>query len=189
MPDPKKRTYKSAFEIESVLPSTSKLATHNEYLNVLRVDKSSNVAREELGRLFTLITKKAEEVGFAVTMVTMPASGKHSKRAANLWGNYALPLAKAPRRQNPEAFMSIGTEPSSSPAPPVSDLEDFPIIVSQANNTRARSRRTAAAVTENASSSTRARGQEATDRALIAMAAPVCRRRNITTRARVWRAS
>ncbi|KAF1912342.1 hypothetical protein BDU57DRAFT_459285 [Ampelomyces quisqualis] len=135
MPDPKKRTYKSAFEIESVLPSTSRLDTYNDYLNVLRVDKTSNIAREELGRLFTVITNKAEEVGFAVTMVTMPASGKHSKRAANLWGNYALPLAKAPRHQNPEAFMSINTEPSSSPAPPPSDLEDFPVTISQANNT------------------------------------------------------
>jgi hypothetical protein len=79
--------------------------------------------------------KKAEETGFAVTMVKMPASAKHSKRAVNPWGTYTVPIAKAPRRQNPEAFLSLSTEPVSSPAPAVSDLEDFPVIISQANTT------------------------------------------------------
>jgi hypothetical protein len=133
--DPKKQTYKSALEIASVFPPNSRLETYNEYLNILRVDKSDNIAPEHLAQLYTSITKKAEEVGFAVTMVMMPPSPAHSKRAANAWGTYALPSVRAPRRENPEAFLSISTEPSSSPAPPVSDLEDFPVIISQANNT------------------------------------------------------
>jgi hypothetical protein len=133
--DPKKQTYKSAFEIESLLPSSKKLETYNDYLSIFRVDKSDNIASEELGRLYTSIMKKAEETGFAVTMVKMPASAKHSKRAANPWGTYSVPIAKAPRRQNPEAFLSLSNEPSSSPAPAVSDLEDFPVVVSQANAT------------------------------------------------------
>jgi hypothetical protein len=46
-----------------------------------------------------------------------------------------VPVAAAPRRENPEAFMSLGTEPSSSPAPPVSGLEDSPVSISLANDT------------------------------------------------------
>jgi hypothetical protein len=133
--DPKKQTYKSVMEMDSILPTQHKnLVTVNDYLNIFHVDKSNNIAREDLTRLYTAITKKAEEVGFAVTMVIMGVPAKHSKRTANPWGTYSVPLANGARRENPEAFMSISTEPSSSPAPPVSDLEDFPVIISQADN-------------------------------------------------------
>lgn len=133
--DPKKQTYKSAIEIESVLPPNSKMTTYNEYLNIFRVDKSSNMAPEDLADLFTQTAEKAKKAGFAATIVTMPAAKKHTKRTANPWGTYQVPSANGARRENPEAFMSLSTEPSSSPAPPVSNLEDFPVIISQANNT------------------------------------------------------
>lgn len=134
-PDPKQRTYRSAFEIGSVLPPKSRHETYNEYLNILRVDKSDEIAHKDLAHLYSEITQKAKADGFAATIVTMPASMKHSKRAANPWGTYTVPSAAAPRRENPEAFLSLSTEPSSSPAPPVSDLEDFPVIISQTNDT------------------------------------------------------
>lgn len=133
--DPKQRTYKSALEIGSVLPPKSRHETHNEYLNILRVDKSDKMAHTDLAQLYNEITKKAKADGFAATIVTMPASMKHSKRASNPWGTYTVPAAAAPRRENPEAFMSIGTEPSSSPAPPVSGHEDSPVSISLANHT------------------------------------------------------
>lgn len=103
-------------------------------MNIFRVDKKDNIAREDVGALLTHVTKKAEELGFAVTVVTMPASAAHSKRAVNPWGTYSLPAASGARRVNPEALLSLNSAPSSSPAPPVSDLEDFPVIAAQASD-------------------------------------------------------
>jgi hypothetical protein len=132
--DPKKRTYKAAFEIESLLPANTTLHTYNEYLNIFRVNKNDNITGENMHNLLISVLEKAKEVGFAVTTVTMPAPAAHAKRVANSWGTYALPGANGARRENPEALLSLNSVPSSSPAPPVSDLEDFPIISALAND-------------------------------------------------------
>jgi hypothetical protein len=131
--DPKKQTYKSALEIESIIPSNTKLHTYNEYLNVLRLDKTDNIAFEDVRVLLTRAMETALKQGFSVTAVVMPVSGTHAKRAANAWGTYAQPAVNGARRENPEAVLSLYSEPSSSPAP-VSDLEDFPTIFAQAND-------------------------------------------------------
>jgi hypothetical protein len=133
--DPKKKTYTSNLEIESLFPSSHKLRTHNEYLNVLRLDKSEDMSTEAMRDLFVHTIEKAKAFGFSVTAVTMPASPAHSKRSANPWGTYDLPAVNGARRENPEMILSSNAAPSSSPAPPVSDLEDFPVIISQANVT------------------------------------------------------
>ncbi|KAH8732815.1 hypothetical protein GQ44DRAFT_696483 [Phaeosphaeriaceae sp. PMI808] len=114
-PDPKKQTYKSSFAIEALLSPNYKLNTYNEYLNVFRLDKNHTIAPQDLGLLFGRVIKKAEQDGFAVTIITIPASTAHT------------------RRENPEALLSINPEPSSSPVPPVANLEKFPVI-NQVNN-------------------------------------------------------
>jgi hypothetical protein len=129
--DPKKQTYKSALEIESMVPSNTKLHTYNEYLNVLRLDKTD--AFGDVRTLLIRAMEKALEQGFSVTAVVMPVTGTHAKRAVSAWGTYAQPAANRARRENPEALLSLNSAPSSSPAP-VSDLEDFPTIFAQAND-------------------------------------------------------
>ncbi|KAH5403966.1 hypothetical protein HBI88_172650 [Parastagonospora nodorum] len=139
--DPKKQTYKAGMEMEhlfpAMLPASHKdkhLQTINEYLKVFRVDKSDNYTPSELAHFRRGMLENLSKPGMVVTVVTLPASSKQTKRTANPWGTYAVPLANGARRENPEAFMSLGSEPSSSPVPPVSDLEDFPVIASQASN-------------------------------------------------------
>ncbi|EAT88107.2 hypothetical protein SNOG_04347 [Parastagonospora nodorum SN15] len=121
----------------AMLPASHKdkhLQTINEYLKVFRVDKSDNYTPSELAHFRRGMLENLSKPGMVVTVVTLPASSKQTKRTANPWGTYAVPLANGARRENPEAFMSLGSEPSSSPVPPVSDLEDFPVIASQASN-------------------------------------------------------
>ncbi|KAF2831386.1 hypothetical protein CC86DRAFT_342169 [Ophiobolus disseminans] len=130
--DPKKRTYMSALDIEHLAPA-NKLHTHNEYLNILRLDKSDNMSTEDLQTLFGRVQGSTD--GLTVTFVTMPASSHHSKRAANPWGTYSLPAVNRARRENPEMILSSNPVPSSSPAPPVPNLEDFPVYTNQANTT------------------------------------------------------
>ncbi|KAH7087069.1 hypothetical protein FB567DRAFT_629106 [Paraphoma chrysanthemicola] len=132
--DPKKRTYQSTLEIDALLPSNNKLHTYNDYLSIWRVDKSDKAAYENLSLTFSRITTEAEKLGFAFTIVTMPATSSHTKRAANPWGTYEVPALKEARRENPEMILSSNPAPSTSPAPPVTDLEDFPVIVNQASN-------------------------------------------------------
>jgi hypothetical protein len=122
-------------EIDAVLPLSHRLTIANNYLHIFRVNKNDGLVRESLAKMYTNTMETAKAGGFPVTVVTMPAAKKNSKRVANIWGNYAVPAVKGARRENPEAFMSINAEPASSPAPPVSDLEDFPVVISQANNT------------------------------------------------------
>ncbi|KAL5114712.1 hypothetical protein ACEQ8H_007381 [Pleosporales sp. CAS-2024a] len=132
--DPQQRTYQSTMEMAHMLPTQHKVATYNEYLNVLRIHENSNMAPADLAALYTTLTQKASELGFPVTIVSMPTSNKSSKRTTNPWGTYALPSTNGARRKNSEAFMSLSTEPSSSPAPPVSGLDHLPVITSQASN-------------------------------------------------------
>ncbi|KAJ4372219.1 hypothetical protein N0V83_003993 [Neocucurbitaria cava] len=126
-PDPKKHTYTSSIEIEAVLPSDNKPELYNEYLSVFRASKSDKFDSEEIAKVLGKVINKAAELGFSTTVVLMPASKSHSKRAASPWGTYDLP-SKDARRENPEAVLSSNPVPSSSPISKVSDLEDFPVI-------------------------------------------------------------
>lgn len=129
--DPKKLTYSSAIDIEALVPA-NKLHTHNGYLSIIRLDKSDNLSTEDFHKLYERVHGSVKDL--SITFVTMPASSHHSKRSANPWGSYALPASNEARRENPEMILSSNPVPSSSPAPPVSDLEDFPIIAAQASN-------------------------------------------------------
>lgn len=130
LPDPKKLTYTSGLEIEAALPPSSEVDCYNDYLTVFRTSKRDNFSGEELAHMLSKVNKKAEEFGFATTVVMMPTSKLSSKRAANSWGTYDVPSMEA-RRQNIEAILSSNPEPSSSPA--VSDLESFPVILQAAD--------------------------------------------------------
>ncbi|KAH7399305.1 hypothetical protein BKA66DRAFT_545470 [Pyrenochaeta sp. MPI-SDFR-AT-0127] len=125
-PDPQQHTFSAGFEIEAVLPPNNKLKCYNEYLSVFRTG-NKEFSSEEIAKVLSKVNKKAEELEFSVTIVMIPASKPHSKRAAHPWGTYDLP-SKAGRRENPEALLSSNPVPSSSPNPKVSDLEDFPVI-------------------------------------------------------------
>ncbi|KAF2035871.1 hypothetical protein EK21DRAFT_53333 [Setomelanomma holmii] len=134
LPDPKKKTYQSTLEIDDILPSSNKLQTYNDYLSIWRVDKNDRDAYENLPLTFDRVTMQADKLGFAFTIVTMPAPSANTKRAANPWGSYELPSLKEARRENPEMILSSDAAPSTSPAPRVTDLEDFPVIVNQASD-------------------------------------------------------
>ncbi|KAL6711896.1 hypothetical protein ACN47E_002939 [Coniothyrium glycines] len=129
--DPQQRTYTSSFEIAAVLPD-NKIQQYNGYLTIWRTSKSDKLSREFVADVLGKVNKKAEEEGFSTTIVMMPSSASRSKRGGNLWGAYATPAQEA-RRENPEALLSLNVVPSSSPKPPVSDLEDFPIIAQAAS--------------------------------------------------------
>lgn len=109
------------------MPPNNQLELYNEYLSVFRAAGSEHFDKEELARMLSRVNKKAEEGGFSATIVMMPASKPHSKRAAQPWGTYGLP-SKDSRRENPEALLSSNPVPSSSPNPKPSDLENFPVI-------------------------------------------------------------
>ena len=125
-PDPEQRTYTSGFEIEAALPS-DRVARYNEYLSVWRIMKDDGLSSEDIAEALSRVNEKAQEEGFSVTVVMMPRSAPRSKRSTGSWGSYSLPSKEA-RRENPEAFLSMNAEPSSSPSNEVTDLEDFPII-------------------------------------------------------------
>lgn len=132
--DPKKKTYRTAHEIKSSLPLTLRVKAYNEYLNILRLDKTDNVSPESMVSMFHQLKGEARTNHFAITFVTMPAASAHSKRAANAWGTYDLPASNEGRRENPEMILSSNAAPSSAPAP-VADLEDFPVVITKANDT------------------------------------------------------
>ena len=129
-PDPQQRTYTSNFEIQSALPSSTKAQAYNGYLNMWRTDKSDKMTPEDMAKVLTNINSKAQESGFAVTIVMMPRAASKSKRTANTWGTYEMP-AKQANRQNPEAVLSSLPVPATSKMP---DLESFPVIAAQAEN-------------------------------------------------------
>ncbi|RAR08537.1 hypothetical protein DDE82_002153 [Stemphylium lycopersici] len=131
-PDPQQRTYTSNFEIESALPPNTKSDAYNGYLSMWRTDKSSKMTSEELAQVLSNVNKKAEETGFSTTVVMMPRSASKSKRTANPWGVYDVPSKEA-RRQNPEAVLSSQAAPATSEVP---DLEDFPVVVAQADTSK-----------------------------------------------------
>ncbi|KAI8940314.1 hypothetical protein NX059_004010 [Plenodomus lindquistii] len=128
LPDPQQRTYSSEQEMLEVLPVHS-TKSYNSYLNVWRTDARDGQSSKEVAKILSQVYKKAEQEGFSVTTVMMPAS-KQAKRTVNPWGTYTVP--NEARRQNPEAILSSNPEPSTSPNTQVSDLEDFSVIAAQA---------------------------------------------------------
>lgn len=121
-------------EIEATLRPLAKADIYNDYLTVSRVSVDDASARENLALLLSRLTQAANPRGFAMTIVMMPRSAPRTKRAINPWGSYDVPSPNEARRQNPEALLTSQAEPSSSPAPPVTNLEDFPFITNQAED-------------------------------------------------------
>lgn len=131
-PDPQQRTYSSGFEIEGVLP-LNRVSRYNEYLSIWRTNKKDDFSSEYVAKVLNNVFQRAATEDFSVTVVMMPTAASKLKRATNAWGTYSLPSKEA-RRQNPEAILSSNPEPSTSPNPQVPDLEDFPVIVQQAED-------------------------------------------------------
>ncbi|KAI2477002.1 DUF3844 multi-domain protein [Pyrenophora tritici-repentis] len=129
-PDPQQRTYKTNFDIQSALPSNSKVAAYNGYLNMWRTDKNDKMTTEDMANVLTNIKQKAQESGFAVTVVMMPRATSKSKRTANPWGTYNMPARQA-NRQNPEAVLSSIPVPAATSKTPD---ESFPVIAAEAEN-------------------------------------------------------
>jgi hypothetical protein len=128
-PDPQKDIYTQTLQIEEALPKDT-VSTHNGYLSVARFSAKDTQTKAIVDRA----SHQATILGLTMTIVKIPASAAHSKRSTNPWGTYKLPSANEARRQNPEEVLTLQAEPSSSPAPPVSDLEDFPIFTSRAKD-------------------------------------------------------
>ncbi|CAE7000418.1 hypothetical protein PTNB73_09591 [Pyrenophora teres f. teres] len=131
-PDPQQRTYKTKFDIQSALPSNSKAAAYNGYLNMWRTDKNDKMTPEDMASALANINKKAHESGFAVTVVMMPRARSKSKRTTDPWGTYNMP-AKQVNRQNPEAVLSSIPVPAATSK--TSD-ESFPVIATEAENNK-----------------------------------------------------
>lgn len=125
-PDPQQRTYASGFDIDAALPK-NEAKRYNEYLTVWRTEKSKKHESNSLAAALDTINKKAAEDGFSTTIVMLPSSSSRSKRSGGSWGSYAS-ASKGARRENPEAFLSLNAVPSTTPSPPMSDLEDFSFI-------------------------------------------------------------
>lgn len=127
-------TYQSSVKFDAALATPElKPELYNDYLTILRVNKDDTKTHDSLETLLSRVTAMADSEGSSFTVVLMPASSQYSGSIQSTWGDYLVPSAhKHHRRQNPEEFLSAGPEPASSPSPPVSDLEDFPVIASQA---------------------------------------------------------
>lgn len=125
--DPQQNTYRDSINTSKAVTPFPGLKLHNDYLSIWRVDTKQVQIMNDLETILGRISS-------AYTVVMAPTSRATSKRSSNAWGSYLLPSASEARRQNPEAFLSSGPEPATSPAPAVSDLEDFPIIVNAAKS-------------------------------------------------------
>ncbi|KAF2132917.1 hypothetical protein P153DRAFT_364176 [Dothidotthia symphoricarpi CBS 119687] len=133
--DAKGRTYSAGIELEAALSPLKKMTFHNEYLSIFRADKSDAFSRDTLAKKLNSLLASQD---LAITVVLMPPSSSHTKRAATPDGTYHLPSAFAASRRVPsEKILSLDPEPSTSPNPRVPDLEEFPTAMA-ANNTPVR---------------------------------------------------
>lgn len=126
------KTFEQLREFGQLFAPEHSPEVHNGYLSVLQIKKRGKEAQDHLETMLKRVAKMDLPEGSSYTVVMLPTSSSHSKRTTNPWGTYDVPLSNGARRQNPEAPLSAGPEPASSPAPPVSDLEDFPVIINQA---------------------------------------------------------
>jgi hypothetical protein len=132
--DPKGNTYAGINAIDALV-AEPKLSVHNEYLSIIRKDGKKD---DELADMLeNLRTKSVLGQAYSITVVVMPPSSSHSKRAAKPWGSYDLPSKLEARREPTEAPLTPATtKPATSSNPVVSDLEDFPVITqAQSNDT------------------------------------------------------
>ncbi|KAF2730051.1 hypothetical protein EJ04DRAFT_474489 [Polyplosphaeria fusca] len=131
--------YDSGVETEQALMSLKHVDSYriNKYLNIFRADKSDKVAPSSLSSAISQIMASATKIdcpgcGFSVTVVLMPPTSPKTKRAAQPYGTYDVPMRREARRQKTEALLSPA---SSTPPKPQSsvvwDLEDFPAITAQ----------------------------------------------------------
>lgn len=136
--DPKGYTYGNVIDAEATLSKLTETNVYNDYLVIFRADKTDNLSLTELSTgISRLLMKTAslKEQGFSMTVVCMPPSSSHAKRAAQPYGTYDLPSKIEARREVAEAPLSLASsKPSTSPNLPA-DLEDFPVITqAQAND-------------------------------------------------------
>ncbi|KAF2679323.1 hypothetical protein K458DRAFT_314437 [Lentithecium fluviatile CBS 122367] len=117
--------------MHSLVSNLGPLSTHSKYLSILREDG------KRTGELATLVPEllaySSGDYGYSITVVVMPPSSSHSKRAAIPWGSYDVPSLQ-PRREATEEPLSPSTAEPASSSNPVSDLEDFPTIMQAEGN-------------------------------------------------------
>ncbi|PSN69599.1 hypothetical protein BS50DRAFT_618639 [Corynespora cassiicola Philippines] len=127
--DPDSRIYLDSIDAEVTLKEVKKTGVYNDYLNVLRADKSDRLDASKLSKSISDLLKK--DIG--VTVVLMPPLASSAKRSAHAYGFYDMPSVEA-RREKTEAPLTLestNSKPSNtpqSPNPNISDLEDFPVI-------------------------------------------------------------
>jgi hypothetical protein len=131
--DPRGWTYSAGIATEVAFKNVKKTDTYNDFLTVLRADKSDEESLGKLsGDLHVLLKKIVDyqQKGWSVTVVLMPPSLSDGKSAAHPYGAYRMPSSLQARRENPEAFLSLSSsQPSVRPQlSDVPDLEDFPTI-------------------------------------------------------------
>jgi len=140
MTDSQGKTYTSIMDADGVLSTLKQPDIYNEYLTVLRVDKTDKFTPTDLAMVLANLQSRAssqKEEGFAITLVMMPPSSR-TKHVAYPYGTYDLPTNLQARNEPTEAPLSLfASEPSSSPSLAVPNLEDFPVITQDesGNNT------------------------------------------------------
>lgn len=120
--DPQALSYNAGLVVDNLLGQFAHVETFNDYLSVFRADKtvsashlSASTLSNSLAQLIT-VSKDLGSEGFAITVVLMPPSSAHSKRALDAYGTYDLPSTLAARRENVEALLSeTTTQPSPAP--------------------------------------------------------------------------
>ncbi|ORY15022.1 hypothetical protein BCR34DRAFT_585369 [Clohesyomyces aquaticus] len=115
--DPQALSYNAGLVVDNLLGRFSHVETYNDYLSVFRADKT--VPLPDLSNSLAQLIASSKDLGsegFAITVVFMPPSSHHSKRALNAYGTYDLPSTLAARRENVEALLSESTA-QPSPAP------------------------------------------------------------------------
>ncbi|KAF2118123.1 hypothetical protein BDV96DRAFT_610977 [Lophiotrema nucula] len=141
--DPQNWAHTTGVEVEAELMKLKQTDSYNlnGYLNVFHADKNDKIPQADLAKSIANVLNGIVTWGnsrdYCVTVVLMPPSPAHSKRAAQPYGTYDLPSTLEARRDKTEMLLSpAASEPSAEPQNPnVSNLEDMPTIqISQANN-------------------------------------------------------
>jgi hypothetical protein len=135
--DPKATTYATGVTLEALFNPLKHTETYNDWLTVFHARMNDLHSLEDLrAAIHTLRDKSARliPIDFAMTVVVMPPStSKTSKRSAQPYGAYDLPLEA--RQEKTEAPISLSsTQPSSSPHTAKVDTEHTATIL-QGNNT------------------------------------------------------
>ena len=127
--DLKHMTYQSSIDAEALLKASKDIEIHSHYLGMFRASKADKLDLAVFSSgLASLVAKSTadKDQGFPITIVLMPPTSSHFKRAVHPYGTYDLP-SRGGRREPTEALLSPSTQPSSFLATPASQ-EDSPFI-------------------------------------------------------------